>query len=241
MLPDQHQERCTLKSSTLNHTNPHLLGAEKRFDALVKKEMMEHQHLISSHNKEMQDLRELVKLSVQRFDSLTEHYQTEIKDLSLYLNQQILFLRGKIVSNEAMISEQKQTIESLHHQLNEFHETYASKIGVEKFKNDLDISIKANTINHINSFQELQRELNTSINRVEENLVKSMCDTELTISDLDKKIESNFYISRIDKDAVLKEVRIYEKTIFIIEKKIENIYTLLERLNKRFDVCHKQE
>jgi archaellum component FlaC len=55
----------------------------------------------------------------------------------------------------------------------------------------------------------------------------------------DKKVDSNFSVSRIDKDGVSKEIRSYQKSIFIIEKKIENIYTLIERINKRGEACHK--
>ena len=51
-------------------------------------------------------------------------------------------------------------------------------------------------------------------------------------TELMAKIDSNFSLSRIDRDGVLKEIRIYDKTIFIMEKKIENIYTLIERIDR---------
>jgi len=55
-------------------------------------------------------------------------------------------------------------------------------------------------------------------------------------------IANNFHVTKIDREGVLKEVRVWEKTIFIIEKKIENIYTLIERINKRGELlCHKPE
>ncbi len=40
---------------------------------------------------------------------------------------------------------------------------------------------------------------------------------------------------KIDSKGVLRELQAYKKTMFIMEKKIENIYTLIERLNKRMD------
>lgn len=202
---------------------------------------MEHQHLISSHNKEMQSLRDALNLAMQRFDSLFEHSQVEIKDLSIFLNQQILALREKVVSNELKIAEQKRTIDSLHLELNEFHESHPSKKSLEKIKSDFDLAIKSNTISHINSFQEFQKELKTLIKSIENDLLKLRLDTSLMNGELDKKIDSNFSISRIDKDGVLKEIRGYDKAIFYIEKKIENIYTLIERINKRGEVCHKPE
>jgi hypothetical protein len=64
---------------------------------------------------------------------------------------------------------------------------------------------------------------------------------ELKLSQMTDKAESNLYVYRLDKEGVLKQIRIYEKSMFIIEKKIENIYTLIERLNKRGELCHKPE
>lgn len=189
----------------------------------------------------MQQLRDAVNLAMQRFDSLFEHSQVEIKDLSLYLTQQIVSLREKLISNEIQIAEQKQTIDSLFKLLNSFHEDYSPKRSVDKIKSDFDLAIKANTISHINSFQEFQRELKTLIKSLENDLLKLRLDTSLMNGELDKKIDSNFSISRIDKDGVLKEIRGYDKAISYIEKKIENIYTLIERINKRGEVCHKPE
>lgn len=189
----------------------------------------------------MQQLRDAVNLAMQRFDSLFEHSQVEIKDLSLYLTQQIVSLREKLIANEIQIADQKQTIDSLFKLLNAFQEDYSTKRSVDKIKSDFDLAIKANTVSHINSFQEFQRELKTLIKYLENDLLKLRLDTSLMNGELDKKIDSNFSISRIDKDGVLKEIRGYDKAIFYIEKKIENIYTLIERINKRGEVCHKPE
>lgn len=56
-------------------------------------------------------------------------------------------------------------------------------------------------------------------------------------SNLEKKIQT----FKVDSEGVLKELRIYKKGMFIIDKKIENIYTLIERLQKREDLCHSRE
>lgn len=230
-----------MKSSTRNLTNLPPLGVEKRFDALLRKEMMEHQHLISSHNKEMQTLRDSLSRAMERFESLFEHCEMQTKDMSLFYNQQILALKEKAVANELRISDQRRTIEALYQQLNEFYESYASKRSTDKLKSDFDLAIKANTISHINSFQEFQRELKSLINSLQNELNKLRSDTALMNGELDKKIDNSFHVSRLERDSVLKQVRVYEKSMFVIEKKIENIYTLIERINKRGEVCHKQE
>jgi len=64
---------------------------------------------------------------------------------------------------------------------------------------------------------------------------------ENKINSLEEIINNKYIHFKFDKDGIQKEIRIYEKTIFIMEKKIENIYTLLDRINKRGEVCHKQD
>lgn len=237
----QHQDRCTLKLFTRSQSNIQALRADKRFDALVKKQEGEHQHIISSHHKEMQSLRDSLSLAMQKFDSLFEHSENELKDFKTYTSCAIGILKEKVISNEQVIADQKRTIEDLHEQLLSFHIVYSSKMDAEKLKNGLELEIKANTISNINSFQEFQREFKILILSIQNDLGKFRHETQQKLTELTQKTESNFYVSRLDRDGVLKEIRIYEKSMFIIEKKIENIYTLIERINKRGALCHKPE
>jgi archaellum component FlaC len=202
--------------------------------------MMEHQHIISSHHKEMQTLRDSLALAMQRCESLSNHNVQELKEFKEQVNNYICLIKEKMIANGVIIADQKKTIESLHQQLNEFHEIYARKKSIEKLKSDFDLAINYNTISHINSFQEFQREIKSLINSIQNELNRLRSDTSLVNGELDKKIDNSFHTSRLERDSVLKQVRTYEKIMFIIEKKIENIYTLIERINERIEVCHKQ-
>ena len=230
-----------MKSSTRNLSNLHALGSDKRIEALVKKQEGEHQHLISGHHKEMQALRDMLHLSMQRFDSLFGHAEAEIKALSLQLNEHISALKEKAISSEMRIAEQRKTIEALHDQLLAFHTEYSSKSDVENFKKHMSELINYTTVTHINSFQDCQMDLKALIKSLKDDMERSKIDTEKKFSDIIDTIERNFDVTKIDREGVLKEIRIYEKTIFIIEKKIENLYTLIERINKRGDVCPRLE
>ena len=222
-----------MKSSTRNQPNIHGLRADRRFDAIVKKQEGEHQHLISSHHKEMQALRDALSLAMQKFDALFEHTERELKDFKTYAVCTIGTLKEKVMANETTIAEQRKTIEDLHGQLLGFQIASSSKLDAEKLKKDFSLEIKANTISHINSFQEFQREFKTLILSLQNDLFKLRFEFEQKFGQLTEKTESNFNVSRLDRDGVLNQVRIYEKSMFIIEKKIENIYTLIERINKR--------
>lgn len=220
---------------------PQVIRADVRFDALVKKQMGEYQHLISSHHKEMQELRNLIKIAMERFDALYERCEVDMKDIALGLNGQIIFLKEKVAASEAKIADQKQNIESLHQQLNEFHETYASKKSMEKVKGDFELAIKANTISHINSFQDFQREFQGLFNVIKNDLLNLRVFLNEKTTEIAVKGEENFSQARLDKEGIERELLRYKKAVFYIEKKIENIYTLIERINKRGDSCLKQE
>jgi hypothetical protein len=237
----QHQERCTLKSSTHNPSNIQSLRSDKRFDALVKQQMIEHQHIISSHHKEMQTLRNSLSLAMEKIESLSKHGQQELNDFKESATNHVSLIKNRMIAIDANISDQKKTIQDLHKQLNEFHDVYASKTAIEKFKKDLGREIETNTMSNINSFQQLERDLKSLFHSMKDDWTKLTYEMKEKFAQLAKNDEINFSILRMDKDSILKEIRTYEKTIFIIEKKIENIYTLIERINKTGEVCHKPE
>jgi hypothetical protein len=53
-----------------------------------------------------------------------------------------------------------------------------------------------------------------------------------SFSKVKKELESKLDIVKLERDSVLKEINILKKESFITEKKIENLYTLIDRLKK---------
>ena len=230
-----------MKSFTRNPSSIPGLRTDRRFDALVKKQEGEHQHIIASHHKEMQALRDNLNLAQERCESLSMLREQELKDFKTYVVCNFGLLKERALSNDTIIVEQRKTIEALHKQLLDFHVVYASKMDIEKLHRAVDSLVKDSINGHINTFQDLQREFKILFNSLKDELIKLRSEMELKIFELTEKSETNFYVSRMDKDGVLKELRVYEKSMFIIEKKIENIYTLIERINKKGEICHKPE
>lgn len=224
-----------------NQSNPQALRADKRFEAVVKQEMIEHQHIISSHHKEMQALRDSLSMAMQKFDSLFEHQEKELIDFKEWAGNEIALAKSRSFINETIIAEQKKTITDLHAQLLSFQEDYSTKKDVENLKKEFGVEFRENTIRHINYFQDFGREFKTLIFSTQNDLSKFKDEIEMKIAQLTATSEANFNLSRLDKDGVLRQIQISEKAVFIIEKKIENIYTLIERINKRGEICHKPE
>jgi hypothetical protein len=233
LLP--HQEPFTLKSFMRNQhqsLSP-AIRADKRFDALVKQEMREHQHLISSHNKEMQELRDALRLAMEKFQSLSEQSERDMKDFKTYTVCNLGLLKERILADRTLIDDQKKTMAALASELMGLHVIYSTKVDADKAQKELEAQIREATAIHLRSFQEFQRDTKAIIQALKEDFEKLKIETADKVDAVWKRGESNFNEARLERDRVLKEVRVYEKAMFIIEKKIENIYTLIERINKR--------
>lgn len=217
------------------------IRADRRFDALVKKEMQEHQHLISSHNKEMQALRDEVRLCLQKCESVSSRNEKDLSDLKDWAEGHIQILTNRIGDQAKIIDDQKKTIDFLNEKLNSFHENYASKVVMEKFKKEMNDHVTNSTMSHIVSFQDSQREFKALFNSLKEELLKVKKDVEIKILEAIDKANDNFSQARLDKEGIERELIRYKKAVFYIEKKIENIYILIERINKRGELCHKPE
>jgi hypothetical protein len=222
-------------------SQPKDIRADRRFDALVKKEMQEHQHLISSHNKEMQALREEFRLSLQKSEALSEKSQKELEELRDRAETHIRILKDKAAEQSLTIDEQKKAIDSLHAKLNSFHEIQASKDDMQKFKKDMESRITDSTMSSIVAFQNAQRDFKELFEWLKEELNKACGDLRKNIFDGMVSATEKFSQAQLDKEGIERELIRYKKDMFYIEKKIENIYTLIERINKRGELCRKQE
>jgi hypothetical protein len=230
-----------LKSFTHSQPNIQALRSDKRFDALVKKQEGEHQHIISSYHKEMQALRDGLNLAMQKFTSLSDRNEKELADFRDQATRHISILRERLGAQERVFSDQKKTIEDLHAQLLSFQALYSSMRDVDKVKQEMDSQVREATNSHLVSLQGLQTEFKSLFTSLKEDLTTFKSNAEKKFCELIDQIEKNFNVTKINREGVLKEIRIYDKSIFIIEKKIENIYTLIERINKRGESCRKPE
>lgn len=232
-----------MRNQQLNNNAPiPNLRSDKRIDALLKQEMIEHKHVISCHEKEMQSLRDSLSLAIQKFESLSQQGLQEIRDFKRESGEYISSIKDRVTDYETIIAEQKKIIEDVNRQLLDFHVNYAKKTDLQNLKKSIEERVQDVSKNNIMSFQQCQQEFKFLFDSLKDYSLQLRYHVDLNLSQLTDKVESNFSVSRIDKDGVLNQIRIYEKTIFIIEKKIENIYTLIERINKRGDaLCHKPE
>ena len=222
------------------HQQP-VTRADKRLDLLMKKQEGEHQHLISSHQKEMQALRDDLRLAMQKFEAICQRNDEEIKTFQTFFLAEIGFLKVKIETNEFIIASQGKAIEELHRLLQESQVNLSSKEDVEKHKKSIEENISQVTNNHLLAFQDCQRQCKDLFISLKDEFSKMRNDMQKALDDIQVKGEQNYALAKLDKEGIEREILRYKKAAFYIEKKIENIYTLIERLNKRGAACPKPE
>jgi hypothetical protein len=219
------------------------IKADKRFDALVKHAMREHEHLLACHHREMQELRDSLKIAQEKFESLSQKNQQDLKDFQALAMRIIEEEKERTYANQAFIFEQALTIEGLAKRMEDFSEIYSKKADLDKAKKTIDSKVDSSTASHLIAFQDFQRELKDLLADLKENFSTLKIYVDHRFFALTEKGDKNFYASRLDKEGIEKELIRYKKAMFYIDKKIENIYTLIERINKSRgeSLCHKQE
>jgi len=211
----------------------------RRHDAFMKQEMAHQKEVISAFHKEMQDIRDSMVMMKNRFDALLSQITDSLVDLKSSANVKNDNMETKIKSSESSNSEMKKCIESFHDMVQDVDRVYVKKSDFEKVMASLHIFLNECDGSESRKFESLQQEVkgftsefSNIVSRLEKDTLDCLCS-------MNQNWEEKLSLAKQDKDTVLKEIRIYEKSMFIIEKKIENLYTLIERLTKRVDECHK--
>jgi len=218
------------------------MGADKRGQELARIQETEHRHLLEGHQKEMQALREETKLTLEKCQALSSLHVENLKAFEAKAGQALLTLMEKTIAYEKAIAEHNKAIMDLHVQGLKMQLLYCSLNEMEKVKKDMKEAIHEAGKNNLLLLQNMQAEVKASIASLSQELHESKEKIGKEIGQLASFTEAKLNIAHIDKDGVLNEVRKATNAIFIIEKKIENIYTLIDRINKNRDgasLCHK--
>jgi uncharacterized protein YPO0396 len=181
----------------------------------------------------MQELRDTLVVACQKLNSLYEKNENDLKDFKTYMVGSLGVLKVKVSANESSLSLQKQGIEDLHKMIMYFHDIHSKNTDMDRVKNEIVEQMQEATKNHLCSIQDLQREFKAALAILQDDLDKFKQNADRRLSEQSNRIEARFNVNKMDREAVLKEIRVYEKTVFVIEKKLENIYTLIERIKEK--------
>ena len=96
----------------------------------------------------------------------------------------------------------------------------------------MESKISSSIMDNIIFFQNWQMEIKALCLSIKEDSMKIFEDLKQNISDNASSNNENFFQGKLDKEGIHKELAKHKDAIFYIEKKIENIYTLIERIKK---------
>jgi hypothetical protein len=107
----------------------------------------------------------------------------------------------------------------------EFNDLLAS-LESQMVSNHLKQTLKTDNLAH--DLGNLQGQVKQDL----ESLLKNLTPIIPEIDPVDTKIDERFQVFKVDFDGLIKEITLLKKSVFYDQKKFENIYTLIERLQK---------
>lgn len=209
----------------------------KQFEILVQQEVKNHNNSLLATNISINELRSLCEDNCKSIAK--EKAERESKMLSFFTS--FLDFREEIVSFsnnlQSQINDSKAKNDSLSAALINLSLEFEKINIVQRVQED-----KLNKLcNEFDGLSKRIKELHTQYKidlsdhnvKNEQNLNKAKEEILNMPSEAQKvkyEIEGKMAIDRVDFKCLMRELQVHKKTVFIIEKQIENIYTLIERL-----------
>ncbi len=214
----------------------------KRFDSVVREEIRAHDISVKRADKDISLLKELF------IGFKKDHEKLRIQNSDSFNKTQDLFTQ-ECLNNQKDFNNQRRFITESSKRVEEC---------IEDFKKKIDEFVTCEALEkycfYVNeTFLTLNKKISDSSNLQDKNFHKSeiklmgileesqvVCNKNLEkLNETIKSLKERFEEYRVDALGILKELQVYKKTVFIMQKKIENLYTLIERLNKKVGECHK--
>lgn len=212
----------------------------KQFELVVKQEIINHNREISSTNQTLQDIQKKLQsqeeksgldfsfyASNQKILEMEIEYQNEIVQKVL---QELTFLKNDFKEassrNVALYEDVRSVIETA---LREFLTLKKEVSDIREAETQLEKKIITHALTTSAEFSSLNERCHRNIIRMKEEIMALPSESLQIKQELEEKLN----VARVDFAGVMKELSISKRNSFILEKKIENIYTLIERLDKR--------
>ncbi|MCK5021392.1 MAG: hypothetical protein KAS32_30550 [Candidatus Peribacteraceae bacterium] len=207
----------------------------KRFEDVVKQEIASHNLAIQRSNKSLQDFRqalddfaknrdEIRKQNQQLHDQTRQQFVTEKENMEVSFDDQRRYLRDLSKKTKQEIEEIKKEIaeKATDEHLTEM--SMALSVDYGRLRRRLDDRLS--TVEG-NCFEECRKQdyLNAEHKKYIEHRLQKIDEV------IDAK-KAEIEVAKTECAGVLKELQIYKKREFIVEKKIEHLYNQIERIKK---------
>lgn len=212
----------------------------KQFELVVKQEIIEHNKFIEANNQAMQSIRIHIAVLEEKITETLNFLKAEIadnKDSMLELFNLIEECGSKTLNASAeMKIKLAKSEDDLKRDITELAKEFTSKSSFSKYREICTdkFDLLSKTIEDTSTIFSMQHKIIS--NKFSEEFKKyneKVTEVPITLKKFQKELIKKIEEQKIEKDGVSKEIEVLKKTVFVNEKKIENLYTLIERLNKK--------
>jgi len=194
----------------------------KQFELVVRQEIIEHNKTISATNLRFNELGcEDIRLSHDQ-EGLFYTFKKMKEDFLKLVSDNERFNKRNFKEIQ-IIDESIETVHRNQQNLKGFFDCLSDQF--DKMKKAIDELSKL----HEYERQRLKYGFIKDINKAKNEILSKPSEA----IPLRKEFMEELSMHKIDNEGLLKEIKVLKKTAFINEKKIENLYTLIERLNKK--------
>ena len=213
----------------------------KRFEQLTKDEVRSYQLTAKNHHDKIEQLY-LMLSDLHVENNKIRHevrcYREEVKgqientkkELDDSFDAQRRIIRQKIKEIDRMMDSMRETMDLvvLNHELQSSVEHIEENIG----------SAQLDAHEEYKSLRQEISDLRSSLDESMKAFFRSESLVNQSINDRIDAIKRDQETHKIDAQGVLRELQVYKRTMFIIEKKLEHLTTLVDQQQKRCQ-CHK--
>lgn len=212
----------------------------KQFELVVQQEIKNHNDVLLATNLSInefrEDLGEIKKNQVRVNSSFASEIskinqnQLELSEILSKISQKLSsHLNDTRVLNERNAHDYQILIEGFERTLKENAKLQERLIQSQSEQAKLRVLMKELAKSVSQELDQWNKKFGDDLKRTKNEILSLPSESQLIKRELEEKIAA----STIDCEGLIKEVQVCKKSAFIVEKKIENLYTLIERIDKR--------
>jgi len=209
----------------------------KQFELVVKQEIIDHNKSIEASNLAVNKHREYVEEELIKFKNnhrlLVNEYALVSGGFNDLLNENKSFRdsMAKLDSKCYEVHEKtNKEVKALDNLANAIHGKY---MLLDKSTSDLRLYLSSLEKKIEDIAKKLEVESENTKNKIEKS-IKNLKNEILSIPSKSEEVKDEFIkelsMYKVDNKGLLKEIKVLKKTVFVNEKKIEDLYTLIDRM-----------
>lgn len=212
----------------------------KQFELVVQQEIIEHNKAVSASNLSINKQREELQ---KQIDKLQENHKLLLNEYQLvsrqfnHVNNLSTDMLNRIYKSESnqfklnernhkeieIIDKSVETVKQNQSNLKSLYNCLSDQI--DKTKKAIEELSKL----HIYEINRLNIKFEKELRKQKEDLLSLPSEAQ----EVKKEFMEELSVHKIDNAGLLREIKVLKKTVFVNEKKIENLETLIERINNK--------